>query len=209
MARYIGPACKLCRREGVKLFLKGDRCMTPKCAISRNNTRPGQHGQGRARKLSGYGTQLREKQKMRRSYGLMEKQFHRGFVASARRAGKTSDNFIQLLESRLDNVIYRMGFADSRAQARQLVAHGHFAVNTKKTDIPSFSVKAGDVIVVRETHKNNEYFKTRSLLLSQKAVPAWLRLDIPNLAGQVVTLPTRQDVEVTFNEALVVEFYQR
>ncbi len=209
MARYTGPACKLCRREGMKLFLKGDRCMGPKCAIERNNTRPGQHGQARARKASEFGSQLREKQKMRRSYGVLEAQFSRQFDIAAHRPGKTSDNFIQILESRFDNVIYRLGFADSRAQARQLVNHGHFKINNRKVDIPSYSVKKGDVITVRDSSKTNEYFKTRSLLLAQKAVPTWLRLNIEAMSGVVEALPARQDVEVNFNEALVVEFYQR
>lgn len=209
MARYTGPVCKLCRREGLKLFLKGDRCLSPKCAIERNNTRPGQHGQARQRKVSGYGLQLREKQKVRRTYGILERQFHREFEMAARRPGKTSDNFLQILESRLDNIVYRLGFADSRAQARQLVTHGHFILNNRKTDIPSALVKAGDVIRVRDNSKNNEYFKTRALLLAQKAVPRWLRLDTAALSGQILALPTRQDIEVPFDEALVVEYYQR
>jgi small subunit ribosomal protein S4 len=209
MARYTGPVCKLCRREGLKLFLKGDRCLTPKCAIERNNTRPGQHGQARQRKLSGYGLQLREKQKVRRTYGILEGQFHREFEIAARRPGKTSDNFLQILESRLDNVVYRLGFADSRSQARQLVTHGHFTVNGRKTDIPSYLVKPNEVIAVRERSRNNEYFKTRVLMLAQKAVPHWLRIDVAGLSGQVLSLPTRQDIEVPFDEALVVEYYQR
>ena len=209
MARYTGPVCKLCRREGLKLFLKGDRCLSPKCAIERNNTRPGQHGQARQRKVSGYGLQLREKQKVRRTYGILERQFHREFEMASRRVGKTSDNFLQILESRLDNVIYRLGYADSRSQARQLVTHGHFVVNGHKTDIPSYLVKPGDAITVRERSKINEYFKTRALVLTQKAVPGWLRLDTTALSGVVLALPTRQDIQVTFDEALVVEYYQR
>lgn len=209
MARYTGPVCRLCRREGVKLFLKGDRCLGPKCAIEHNNTRPGQHGQARQRKLSGYGTALREKQKVRRTYGVLERQFRRQFAVAARRPGKTSDNFLQLLESRLDNVVYRLGFGDSRAQARQLVNHGHFALNGHKTDIASCIVKPGDIIAVRERSKGTEYFKTRALMLAQKAVPPWLRLDVAALSGTVLTPPTRQDIEAPFDEALVVEFYQR
>jgi len=209
MARYTGPVCRLCRREGLKLFLKGDRCLSPKCAIERNNTRPGQHGQARQRKLSGYALQLREKQKVRRTYGVMEGQFHREFELAARRPGKTSDNFLQILESRLDNTIYRLGFGDSRAQSRQLVSHGHFIVNGRKTDIPSYQVKPGDVIAVRDSSKANEYFKTRALLLAQKAVPGWLRLDVSGLVGTVIAAPTRQDIEIPFDEALVVEYYQR
>lgn len=209
MARYTGPVCKLCRREGIKLFLKGDRCLSPKCAIERNNTRPGQHGQARQRKSSGYALQLREKQKVRRTYGVLERQFRREYDMAARRPGKTSDNFLQILESRLDNIVYRFGLADSRAQARQLVAHGHIIVNGRKTDIPSYLVKAGDVITVKETSKANEYFKTRALMLAQKAVPGWLTLDIGALTGKVVTLPARTDLDVPFDEALVVEYYQR
>lgn len=209
MARYTGPVCKLCRREGVKLFLKGDRCMSPKCAIDRNNTRPGQHGQARQRKQSGFATQLREKQKVRRTYGILERQFSRQFDIAAHKPGKTSDNFFQLLETRLDNVVYRLGFADSRSQARQLVSHGHFQVNGRKTDIPSAIVKQGDMITVRDHSKGTEYFKTRTLVLAQKSVPRWLRVDPAALAGQVLTLPTPEDIAAPFNEALVVEYYKR
>ncbi|MFL5624464.1 MAG: 30S ribosomal protein S4, partial [Ktedonobacteraceae bacterium] len=158
MARYTGPVCKLCRREGVKLFLKGDKCMA-NCTLERRNTRPGQHGGGRPRKASGYALQLREKQKVRRTYGVLERQFKKEFDMAARRPGKTSENLLQVLEMRLDNLVYRLGFADSRAQARQLVNHGHFAVNGRKTDIPSFIAKPNDVISVRERSKGLEYFK--------------------------------------------------
>ena len=209
MARYTGPVCKLCRREGVKLFLKGDRCMSSKCAIERRNTRPGQHGQGRARKQSGYALQLREKQKVRRTYGVLERQFRRHYQTAARRPGKTSENLLQTLELRLDNLVYRLGFADSRAQARQLVAHGHLQVNGRKTDIPSAVLKMGDEVAVRERSKGLEYFKARALLVSQKGVPAWLRLDVAGMAGRVQALPTRQELELPFDEALVVEYYQR
>jgi small subunit ribosomal protein S4 len=209
MARYTGPVCRLCRREGMKLFLKGDRCMSPKCAIERHNTRPGQHGQGRMRKLSGRGMQLREKQKVRRTYGLLEGQFRRFYDLAAHRPGKTGDNLFQLLETRLDNVVYRLGFADSRAQARQLVSHGHFQVNDRKVDIPSYLVKANDEIAVRERRRNLEYFKTRVLMLNQKGVPAWLRIDPTALAGRVLAAPTRQDLELPFDEALVVEYYSQ
>ncbi|HEV7126964.1 MAG TPA: 30S ribosomal protein S4 [Ktedonobacterales bacterium] len=209
MARYTGPVCRLCRREGVKLFLKGDRCMSSKCAIERRNTRPGQHGQARPRKQSGYALQLREKQKVRRTYGVLERQFRRYYKSAARRPGKTSENLLQTLEMRLDNVVYRMGFGDSRAQARQLVMHGHFQVNGRKTDIPSAIMKPGDGVAVRERAKALEYFKTRALLVTQKGVPAWLRLDANAMAGQVQALPTRQELELPFDEALVVEYYQR
>jgi small subunit ribosomal protein S4 len=198
MARYTGPVCKLCRREGVKLFLKGDKCMT-KCTLERRNTKPGQHG----------AKQLREKQRVRRTYGVLERQFRRHFAAAARHTGKTSENMLQILEMRLDNLVYRFGFADSRAQARQLVSHGHFSVNGRKTDIPSFIAKPNDVITVRERSKGLEYFKTRALLLAQKGVPSWLRLDTNELSGRVITVPSRADLELPFDEQLVVELYQR
>src|SRR5258707_6368458 len=208
MARYTGPVCKLCRREGVKLFLKGDKCMT-KCTLERRNTRPGQHGAGRPRKASGYALQLREKQKVRRTYGVLERQFKKEFDLAARRPGKSSENLLQVLEMRLHNLVYRLGFADSRAQARQLVCHGHFAVNGCKTDIPSFIAKPNDVITVRERSKGLEYFKTRALLLAQKGVPSWLRLDIDEMSGRVLSLPSRTDLELPFEEQMVVEYYQR
>ncbi len=208
MARYTGPVCKLCRREGVKLFLKGDKCMT-KCTLDRHSSRPGQHGAGRVRKESGYAKQLREKQRVRRTYGVLERQFVRHFDAAARRPGKTSENLLQILEMRLDNLVYRLGFADSRAQARQLVNHGHFSVNGRKTDIPSFIAKPNDVISVRERSKGLEYFKIRTKLLAQKGVPAWLRLDLNALSGSVVTVPSRGDLELPFDEQMVVEYYQR
>src|SRR5258708_404996 len=208
MARYTGRVCKLCRREGVKLFLKGDKCVT-KCTLERRNTRPGQHGTARPRKASGYALQLREKQKIRRTYGLLERQFRRTFDTAARRPGRTGENLLQLLEMRLDNLVYRLGFADSRAQARQLVCHGHFAVNGRKTDIPSFIAKPNDVITVRERSKGLEYFKTRALLLAQKGVPSWLRLDIAEMSGRVLSLPSRTDLELPFEEQMVVEYYQR
>jgi len=209
MARYTGPVCKLCRREGVKLFLKGDKCLTDKCAIVRRNTRPGQHGTSRPRKASGYALQLREKQKVRRTYGVLERQFSKHFAAAARRPGRTSENLLQILEMRLDNLVYRLGFADSRAQARQLVCHGHFAVNGRKTNIPSFIAKPNDVISVRERSKGLEFFKTRALLLAQKGVPAWLSLDIGTMTGRVISLPSRTELELPFEEQMVVEYYQR
>lgn len=208
MARYTGPVCRLCRREGVKLFLKGDKCMQ-KCTLERRNTRPGQHGAARARKESGYAKQLREKQRVRRTYGVLERQFVKHFGAAANRPGKTSENLLQILEMRLDNLVYRLGFADSRAQARQLVNHGHFTVNGRKTDIPSFIAKPNDVITVRERSKGVEYFKTRSLLLAQKGVPTWLGLNINDLSGRVITIPSRADLELPFDEQMVVEYYQR
>ncbi len=208
MARYTGPVCRLCRREGVKLFLKGDRCIT-KCTLERRNTRPGQHGTARARKESGYAKQLREKQRVRRTYGVLERQFTRHFSNAANRPGKTSENLLQILEMRLDNLVYRLGFADSRAQARQLVNHGHFTVNGRKTDIPSFIAKPNDVITVRERSKGLEYFKVRAELLTKKGVPAWLRLDTAEMSGRVLSLPSRTDLELPFDEQMVVEYYQR
>jgi small subunit ribosomal protein S4 len=208
MARYTGPVCKLCRREGVKLFLKGDKCISH-CTLERRSSRPGQHGTGRSRKESGYAKQLREKQRVRRTYGVLERQFHRHFEAAARRPGKTSENLLQILEMRLDNLVYRLGFADSRAQARQLVCHGHFSVNGRKTDIPSFIAKPNDVIAVRERSKGTEYFKIRDQLLDQKGVPAWLSLDKAAMTGRVLSIPSRADLELPFDEQMVVEYYQR
>src|SRR5579859_2051672 len=208
MARYTGPVCKLCRREGVKLFLKGDKCMT-KCTLERRSSKPGQHGTARARKESGYAKQLREKQRVRRTYGVLERQFRKEFGMAARRPGKTSENLMQILDMRLDNLVYRLGFADSRAQARQLVNHGHFSVNGRKTDIPAFIAKPNDVLTVRERSKGLEYFKTRTLLLAQKGVPAWLSLDTDAMSGRVLSLPSRTDLELPFDEQKVVEFYQR
>jgi small subunit ribosomal protein S4 len=189
--------------------LKGERCMSAKCAIERRNTRPGQHGAARVRKMSGRGLQLREKQKVRRTYGMLERQFRGFFEKAAHQPGKTGDNLFQMLEMRLDNIVYRLGFADSRAQARQLVTHGHFQVNGRKTDIPSYLCKAGNEIVVRERSRNLQYFKDRTLVLNQRGMPAWLRLDVTTLSGQVLAVPTRQDLELPFDEALVVEYYQR
>jgi small subunit ribosomal protein S4 len=208
MARYTGPVCKLCRREGVKLFLKGDKCIMH-CTLERRNTRPGQHGSGRSRKPSGYALQLREKQKVRRTYGLLERQFRKHFNTAAQKSGRTSENLLQILEMRLDNLVYRLGFADSRAQARPLVNHGHFAVYGRKSDIPSFIARPNDVISVRERSKGLEDFKARALMLAQKGVPAWLRLDIADMSGRVMSLPSRAELELPFEEQMVVEFYQR
>ena len=208
MARYTGPVCKLCRREGVKLFLKGDKCVT-NCTLERRPTRPGQHGTSRARKASGYAQQLREKQKVRRTYGLLERQFRKNFETAAKRSGRTSENLMQILEMRLDNLVYRLGFGDSRAQARQLVNHGHFSVNNRKVDIPSYIVKPNDVIAVRERSKGLEYFKTRALMLAQKGIPARLSLDVAGMSGRVMSLPSRTELELPFDEQMVVEYYQR
>ncbi len=209
MARYTGPVCKLCRREGMKLFLKGERCFTPKCAIERRNQPPGQHGQRRRGKVSDYGMQLREKQKARRTYGILERQFRRHFEMAEGRPGVTGENLLQILETRLDNIVYRLGIADSRPQARQIVMHGHVLVNGVKTDIPSYSCKPGDMVAVRPEHHNNEYFKTVAIGIGRKDIPSWLSLDPAALAGRLVTLPARADLDVNLNEQLIVEYYSR
>lgn len=208
MARYTDAKCRLCRREGEKLFLKGDRCFSPKCAMERRPTPPGPARRFRP-KESDYGNQLREKQKVRRIYGIFEKQFRLYFARAQRMKGVTGSNLLVLLESRLDNVVYRFGFADSRAQARQLVRHGHFTVNGRKTDIPSFLVKPGDEIVVRDRSKGNAYFKERAQTISDTKVPGWLSLDISKMSGAVTVEPTREDIDYTLNEQLIVEYYSR
>lgn len=211
MARYIDSVCKLCRREGEKLFLKGDRCFSPKCAIERRGYPPGQHGRQAKfrRKESDFGLQLREKQKARRMYGVFERQFRRYFREALRRKGLTGINLLIILETRLDNVIYRLGFAASRAQARQLVSHGHFEVNGRKTNIPSFLVSEGDVIAVRQNNKTNAYFKDMAGNIDEGRVPNWLSLDGKNLSAKVSNEPTREHIDVTLNEQLIVEHYSR
>lgn len=211
MAKYIESVCKLCRREGVKLFLKGERCMTPKCALERRPYPPGMHGQRRQfqRKVSDYGMQLREKQKARRIYGVLERQFRRYYDEAEKRKGLTGLNLLRALESRLDNVVYRLGFASSRAQARQLVRHGHFEVNGRKTDIPSYLVKPGDTIAVREKSKESNYFKELAKELGRGTVPNWMTLDPVNLSGRIIDLPSREDVEISLDESLIVEYYSR
>ncbi len=208
MARYTGPVCRICRRHGLKLFLKGERCFGPKCAIERRNYPPGDHGQ-RRRKLSEYANQLKEKQKSRYIYGVLERQFRKHYATADRGQGATGAKLLRVLESRLDNVVYRLGFADSRRQARQLVRHGHFALNGRRTDIPSALVKAGDTVSVMSKARSLEYFKIVQEGLARKAVPTWLTLDVSNMSGQVVTLPGRDEIEVAINEQLVVEFYSR
>lgn len=213
MARYTDSVCKLCRREGQKLFLKGERCLSPKCAIERRSFPPGVHGKKQTfrRKMSDYGLQLREKQKARRVYGVLERQFRRYFEEANRTTGMTGVNLLAMLEKRLDNVIYRLGFADSRAQARQLVRHGHFEVNGRKTDIPSFQVSIGDVITVRETARSKGYFKERAQIMqgASSSVPAWLRASAVDMKGEVIGLPAREDIEIPLNEQLIVEYYSR
>ena len=208
MARYTDEQCRICRREGQKLFLKGSRCYSDKCSISRRNYAPGQHGQKRA-KLSEYGTQLREKQKTKSYYGVGEKQFRGYFEMASNKKGITGENLLQILESRLDNVVYRLGFGASRAQARQLVNHGQFAVNGKKVDIPSYLVKAGDVITVRENKKENATIKANVEANAARPVPAWLELNNETLSGKVVRLASREDVDIPVEEHLIVELYSK
>ena len=212
MARYIGPSCKLCRREGVKLYLKGEKCYTEKCAFERRSYPPGQHGKDssfRRRKSSDYAVQLREKQKTRRIYGVLERQFRRYFHEAERRTGLTGENLLIVLETRLDNVVYRLGLADSRSQARQLVSHGHFTVNGRKTNIPSFLVTTSDEVAVRVESRRSTYFKERKDLLGKREVPAWLSLNEESLDARMLALPTRQEIDVPVTEQLIVEFYSR
>jgi len=211
LARYYGPVCRLCRREGEKLFLKGERCFSPKCAFERRSYAPGMHGRQAQyrRKESDYSLQLRAKQKARRIYGIYERQFRRYFREAQRQKGLTGANLLILLESRLDNVVYRLGFSSSRAQARQLVRHGHFDVNGRKTNIPSYLVKPGNIIAVREISRGNAYFKEASQILNDDRIPAWLSLDPTNLTGKVVDIPSRDDIDVSLNEQLIVEYYSR
>ena len=206
MARYTDEQCRICRREGQKLFLKGTRCFTDKCSIARRNYAPGQHGQKRA-KLSEYGTQLREKQKTKSYYGVGEKQFRGYFEMASNKKGVTGENLLQILESRLDNVVYRLGFGTSRAQARQLVNHGQFEVNGQKVDIPSYLVKAGDVITVRENKKDNVTIKAN--VENARPVPAWLELNNETLSGKVVRLASREDIDIPIEEHLIVELYSK
>lgn len=212
MARYIGPVCRLCRREGEKLYLKGERCFSPKCAIERRSYPPGQHGrelQFRRSRPSDYGLQLREKQKLRRIYGVLERQFRRYFAIAQRARGMTGALLLILLERRLDNVVYRLGFASSRAQARQLVRHGHFEVNGRKVDIPSYQVKPGDVIRVRDSSREKDYFKEIAERLEGHRPPPWLLLNPQDLSGQVLRLPVREEIDTRVQEHLIVEFYSR
>ena len=208
MARYTESVCRLCRREGAKLFLKGTRCYTKKCAFERRPSPPGQHGV-RRRKVGDYGVQLREKQKVRRVYAVMERQFKNYFDSAEARPGVTGENLLRMLELRLDNVVYRMGFASSRAQARQLVGHGHFAVNGRPTDIASCHLKPGDRIEVRESRTSREPFKVARETLRSHQAPEWLSVDAAKLAGSVIEMPRRDQMPLDLNEQLVVEFYSR
>ena len=208
MSRYVDAQCRVCRREGCKLFLKGERCYSDKCSISRRNYAPGQHGQKKA-KLSGYGTQLREKQKTKYYYGVGEKQFRRYFEMAANKKGITGENLLQILESRLDNVVYRLGFGNSRAEARQMVNHGNFEVNGVRVDIPSYLVKAGDVIAVRENRQDNKTIKANAEANSVRPVPTWLEKEANKLSAKVVRLASREDIDIPVQEHLIVELYSK
>ena len=208
MARYTGAVCRLCRREGQKLFLKGERCYTDKCGLSRRAYAPGQHGQGR-KKPSGYGLQLREKQKARRYYGVLEGQFRHYFELANKKAGVTGENLLAILESRLDNVVYRLGFGTSRPEARQLVRHGHFTVNGQKVNIPSYLVKVGDVIAIKEESKSSEKIKNVIDITASRVIPKWLDLDNNTLTGKVVAVAEREDIDLPLEEHLIVELYSK
>ncbi len=208
MARYTGSVCRLCRREGTKLFLKGDRCYSEKCAVSKRHTPPGMHGQSR-RKPSEYGIQLREKQKCRRAYGVLESQFRKYFDMASNMRGVTGENMLCLLERRLDNVIYRLGLGESRPMSRQIVMHGHVCVNGKKVDIPSYLIKVGDVITIKERSRDMDNLKALKEQGASKLVPKWLELDAENLTGKVVAMPQRDDIDLTIEEHLIVEYYSR
>lgn len=207
MARYTGAVCKLCRREGQKLFLKGDRCYTDKCALSRRAFAPGQHGQGR-KKISEYGTQLRAKQKARRYYGVLEKQFANYFEMATKKPGMAGENLLRILESRLDNIVYRLGFAASRKEARQLVLHRHFTVNGKTVNVASYLCKAGDVVAIAERSRTNEAIK-ETFEANAKPIPVWLSLDKGNMCANVVSLPNRADIDLQVEETLIVELYSK
>ncbi len=208
MARYTGAVCKLCRREGQKLFLKGGRCYTNKCALERRSYAPGQHGQSR-KKVSEYGMQLREKQKAKRYYGILEGQFHKYFLMAEKKQGQTGENLLRICESRLDNVVYLLGWANSRAEARQLVTHGHFCVNGRKVDIPSYLLKAGDELSVKEKTAQTDSFKAIAEANASRPVPQWLEVNRENLNGKVVNLPERDQIEAPVEEHLIVELYSK
>ena len=210
MARYAGPACRLCRREGMKLFLKGERCYAEKCAIEKRNVPPGQQGRRRRpNKVMGYGSQLREKQKVKRTYGVLESQFRRYFAAAERQRGITGETLLQLLERRLDNVVYRVGLATSRQQARQLVRHGHVRVNGKRAAIPSYSLKAGDSITVLERSAKKVSILHALEEVKGRGVPDWLEFDASTLTGRVASLPTREQINLPVQEQLIVELYSK
>jgi small subunit ribosomal protein S4 len=208
MARYTGPACRLCRRQGEKLMLKGDRCTSRKCALERRSLPPGRQRPQR-RKISDRGLQLREKQKARRTYGVLERQFRKHFTEADKRPGITGENLLQILEMRLDNVVYRLGFADSRRQARQIVRHGHISVNGHRVDIPSYQVKSADVIAWSESSVATEYYKRLAQQIGDKIIPEWLSLDQEKLSGKVMAPPKRSDIDLSINEKVIVEYYSR
>ena len=208
MSRYTGPVCRQCRREGTKLFLKGDRCYTEKCSVERRSYPPGQHGQGRGR-VSDYGLQLREKQKVKRMYGVQEAQFRLTMGAATRMRGRTGENLLSLLERRLDNVVFRLGFGTSRAEARQLVRHGHFEVDGRKVDVPSFRVKAGTRVRLRESSREIARITEALAALERRSLPSWLELDAEHFEGVVKALPTREDITMPIQEQLIVELYSR
>ena len=214
MARYTGPVCRLCRRQGEKLMLKGERCFGPKCALERRTNLPGAPGgqkgrRRRQRRLTDRGLQLKEKQKVRYIYGVLERQFRKHFAEAERRSGLTGENLLKILEMRLDNVVYRLGFANSRQQARQLVRHGHIILNKRKTDIPSCQVKPGNIISWKEKSSKSEYYQIMVKEIQDKVIPNWLSLDRKTLAGKVIDIPSRGDVDATIQEQLVVEYYSR
>lgn len=212
MAKYTGPVCKLCRREGEKLYLKGSRCLTPKCSFEKRGYAPGQHGpqsQFRRRRQSDYSRQLREKQRARRIYGVLERQFRRYYRQAIRARGLTGLVMMQTLERRLDNVVYRLGFAQSRSQARHFAGHGHFLVNGRRTNVPSMQLKPGDVITVREGSRARPYFQELPDIAADRPAPKWLERDVQGLSGRVLELPTRQEIDSPVNEQLIVEFYSR
>ena len=209
MARYTGPVCRLCRRERIKLFLKGDRCFKEKCAIERRAYPPGQHGNRRGRRIQGYGLQLREKQKVKRIYGVLESQFRTYFEEADRRRGITGENLLIMLERRLDNVIFSLGFAGSRAQARQLVRHGHVLIDGRKVSIPSYQVKASQAITVKEASKKNPLVRSSVETARGRGIPEWLELDADNVSGKVTRLPAREDIKLPIQEQLIVELYSR
>lgn len=209
MARYVNAVCRKCRREGMKLFLKGDRCASPKCAIEKRNMVPGQHGRSRRAKSSNYGIQLREKQKLRRTYGIMEKQFENYYGKAVQQTGVTGDNLVKILERRLDNVIFRLGFALSRAQARQLVTHRHFKVNGHIVNIPSYIVKPGEKIEIKETSRDLPPFKEALEISSQRTVPTWLERAQGAFEGRVLAEPGRENLDISIDESLIIEYYSR
>ena len=208
MARYTGPSCKLCRREGKKLFLKGDRCLTDKCAVARRTTVPGQHGAGR-KNVKEYGLQLREKQTARRYYGVQEKQFVTYYEQADKKEGVEGENLLTILECRLDNIVYRMGLASSRKEARQFVRHAHFTLNGKKVDIPSIICKTGDVVALKEKSRASEKFKALQEQMQTAVVPKWLEADADNFSAKVVALPKREDIDFPFEEQLIIELYSK